>query len=192
MKVKRMTTPITDIIDQHLQVVEQLKSLSDSIHQVAQLILNAFKQGNKLLLCGNGGSAADAQHIAAEFTGRYQKEREPLPALALHTNISAITATGNDYSYDQIYEREVKAHGKKGDILIAISTSGQSKNILLAVQAAKERNLTTIGFTGQKGGKLKELCDLSLCVPSDFTPRIQESHILIGHILCELVEDACD
>ncbi len=192
MKVKRMTTPITDIIDQHLQVVEQLKSLSDSIHQVAQLILNAFKQGNKLLLCGNGGSAADAQHIAAEFTGRYQKEREPLPALALHTNISALTATGNDYSYDQIYEREVKAHGKKGDILIAISTSGQSKNILLAVQAAKKRNLTTIGFTGQKGGKLKELCDLSLCVPSDFTPRIQESHILIGHILCELVEDACD
>lgn len=187
-----MTTPITDIIDQHLQVVEQLKSLSDSIHQVAQLILNAFKQGNKLLLCGNGGSAADAQHIAAEFTGRYQKEREPLPALALHTNISAVTATGNDYSYDQIYEREVKAHGKKGDILIAISTSGHSKNILLAVQAAKERNLTTIGFTGSQGGKLKELCDLSLCVPSDFTPRIQESHILIGHILCELVEDACD
>lgn len=184
-----MTTPIITIIDQHVHVVEQLKSLRDPIHHVAQLVLHAFKQGNKVLLCGNGGSAADAQHIAAEFTGRYMKDRKPLPALALHTNGSALTAIGNDYGYDHIYEREVQAHGKAGDVLIALSTSGNSHNVLLAVSAAKARNLTTIGFTGRQGGELKALCDICLCVPSDLTPRIQEAHMLMGHILCELVED---
>lgn len=159
------------------------------ISEAAKLIAVAFKNGHRLYLCGNGGSAADAQHLAAEFTGRFYSDREPLPAEALHVNTSFLTAVANDYSYDQIYERAVKAHGRKGDVLIGISTSGNSRNIVLAQEEAKKRGMTVISFTGEGGGTMKESCDMLFNVPSRDTPRIQESHILIGHIICQLVEE---
>lgn len=159
------------------------------IEQAADIITEAFGKGHRLYLCGNGGSAADAQHLAAEFTGRFYTDRAPLPAEALHVNTSFLTAVANDYSYDQIYERAVRAHGKAGDVLIGISTSGNSKNILLAQQAAKAAGMFVISFTGASGGKMKDNCDLLLNIPSNDTPRIQESHILIGHIICQLVEE---
>ena len=159
------------------------------IEEVAFGIAGAFKNGNRLYLCGNGGSAADAQHLAAEFTGRFYSDREPLPAEAFHVNTSFLTAVANDYSYDQIYERAVKAYGRKGDVLIGISTSGNSKNIVLAQEEAKKRGMTVISFTGETGGKMKDSCDYLFNVPSKDTPRIQESHILIGHIICQLVEE---
>lgn len=159
------------------------------ISDVAGVIAAAFKNGHRLYLCGNGGSAADAQHLAAEFTGRFYSDREPLPAEALHVNSSFLTAVANDYSYDQIYERAIKAHGRKGDVLIGISTSGNSPNILLAQQEAKKRGMIVISFTGETGGKMKDSCDYLFNVPSKDTPRIQESHILIGHIICQLVEE---
>jgi D-sedoheptulose 7-phosphate isomerase len=159
------------------------------IEQAAAQIADAFRNGNKVLLCGNGGSAADAQHLAAEFTGRFYKDREPLPAEALHTNTSFITAVANDYSYDEIYQRAIKAHGKKDDVLIAISTSGNSKNCVLAMQEAMKREMLVIAFTGEGGGKMKENCHLLFNMPSNDTPRIQESHILVGHTICELVEE---
>lgn len=159
------------------------------IEEVSKLIANAFENGHRLYLCGNGGSAADAQHLAAEFTGRFYSDREPLPAEALHVNTSFLTAVANDYSYDQIYERAIKAYGRKGDVLIGISTSGNSKNILLAQKEAKERGMYVISFTGEGGGKMKDVCDYLFNVPSNDTPRIQESHILIGHIICQLVEE---
>ena len=159
------------------------------IEEVAFGIAGAFKNGNRLYLCGNGGSAADAQHLAAEFTGRFYSDREPLPAEALHVNTSFLTAVANDYSYDQVYERAVKAHGRKGDVLIGISTSGSSKNIILAQEEGKKRGMTVISFTGETGGKMKDSCDYLFNVPSKDTPRIQESHILIGHIICQLVEE---
>ncbi len=159
------------------------------IKEVADVIAEAFRNGQRLYLCGNGGSAADAQHLAAEFTGRFYSDREPLPAEALHVNTS-LTAVGNDYSYDQIYERAVKAHGRKGDVLIGISTSGNSKNVLLAQQEAQRRGMIVVSFTGETGGKMKDNCNYLFNVPSTDTPRIQESHILIGHIICQLVEEA--
>jgi len=159
------------------------------IEQAAAQIADAFRNGNKVLLCGNGGSAADAQHLAAEFTGRFYKDREPLPAEALHTNTSFLTAVANDYSYDEIYERAIKAHGKKGDVLIAISTSGNSKNCVLAMKEAMKREMLVIAFTGAGGGTMKENCHLLFNMPSTDTPRIQESHILVGHTICELVEE---
>ncbi len=160
------------------------------IKEVAEVIAEAFRNGQRLYLCGNGGSAADAQHLAAEFTGRFYSDREPLPAEALHVNTSFLTAVGNDYSYDQIYERAVKAHGRKGDVLIGISTSGNSKNVLLAQQEAQRRGMIVVSFTGETGGKMKDNCNYLFNVPSTDTPRIQESHILIGHIICQLVEEA--
>lgn len=159
------------------------------IEEVADIIARAFENGHRLYLCGNGGSAADAQHLAAEFTGRFYTDREPLPAEALHVNTSFITAVANDYSYDEIYLRAVKAHGRKGDVLIGLSTSGNSKNVLLAQKEAKERGMLVISFTGETGGKMKDYCDYLFNVPSTDTPRIQESHILIGHIICQLVEE---
>lgn len=159
------------------------------IETVSVLIADAFEKGNKVLFCGNGGSAADAQHLAAEFTGRFYTDRNPLPAEALHVNTSFVTAVANDYSYDEIYQRAVKAHGKSGDVLIAISTSGNSKNCLLAMQEAKNRNMLVVAFTGATGGKMKEQCHYLINVPSADTPRIQEAHILIGHTICQLVEE---
>jgi D-sedoheptulose 7-phosphate isomerase len=152
-------------------------------------IVQAFKHGNKVLFCGNGGSAADAQHLAAEFSGRFYTDRDALPAEALHCNSSYLTAVANDYSYDVIYSRLIKGIANKGDVLIGLSTSGNSKNIVNAFETAKEKEMVTIGFTGSTGGIMKSLSDYLLNVPSSDTPRIQESHIMLGHIICQLVEE---
>jgi D-sedoheptulose 7-phosphate isomerase len=162
---------------------------ADRIVQVAALIATAFREGHKVLLFGNGGSATDAAHIAAEFVGRYKRERTPLPAIALATDVAAITCIANDYGYDELFSRQVRAHGQKGDIAVAISTSGNSPNVLKGAAAARECGLTTIAWTGASGGKLAELADISFLVPSTVTARIQESHITLGHVLCELVEE---
>ncbi|WP_447860832.1 D-sedoheptulose-7-phosphate isomerase [Nitrospira calida] len=162
---------------------------ADRIAQVAQLIGRAFREGRKVLLFGNGGSSTDASHIAAEFVGRYHRDRAPLPAIALATDMAAITCIANDYAYDEIFARQVRAHGQKGDIAIAISTSGNSPNVLKGVQAAKEAGLMTIGWTGGTGGKLAGMVDYPFVVPSTVTARIQESHITLGHVLCELIEE---
>lgn len=164
--------------------------LLETISKVADEIVNTYKQNDgKVLFCGNGGSAADAQHIAAELSGRFYTDREPLFAEALHVNSSYMTAVANDYSYDEVYSRMVKAAGRKGDVLIGISTSGNSTNVVKAIEEANKRGMITIGMTGEKGGKMKDLCKYIINVPSNDTPRIQESHILIGHILCEIVEN---
>jgi len=162
---------------------------ADRIVEVARLLATAFREGRKVLLFGNGGSATDAAHIAAEFVGRYKRERAPLPAIALATDIAAITCIANDYGYDELFARQVRAHGQKGDIAIAISTSGNSANVLNGAAAARECGLTTIAWTGAAGGKLAGLVDYPFIVPSTVTSRIQESHITLGHILCELVEE---
>ena len=162
---------------------------ADRIAQVAKLMAGAFRDGRKVLLFGNGGSATDAAHIAAEFVGRYKRERAPLPAIALATDIAAITCISNDYGFDELFARQVRAHGQKGDIAIAISTSGNSLNVLKGVEAARACDLTTIGWTGGTGGKLGGLVEYPFVVPSIVTARIQESHITLGHVLCELIEE---
>ena len=163
--------------------------LADAIVGAAQIIIDAYRRGGKVLLIGNGGSAADAQHIAGELVGRFKLERKALPAMALTTNTSILTALGNDYHYDIVFARKVEAFANNSaDVLIAISTSGNSPNILRAVEVAKSRNISVIGFLGKGGGKLKTMVDLALIVPSDDTQRIQETHITIGHIICDLVE----
>jgi D-sedoheptulose 7-phosphate isomerase len=162
---------------------------ADRIAQVATLIAAAFREGRKVLLFGNGGSATDAAHIAAEFVGRYKRERKPLPALALATDIAAITCIANDYGFDELFARQIRAHGHKGDIAIAISTSGNSPNVLKGVAAARECGLMTIGWTGGTGGQLAALVDYPFVVPSPVTARIQETHITLGHVLCELAEE---
>lgn len=163
--------------------------LLSKVLQSIDIITSAFKAGNKVLFCGNGGSAADAQHLAAEFSGRFYKNRKALPAEALHCNTSYLTAVANDYSYDVIYSRLLEGIGTKGDVLIGLSTSGNSANIMNAFDVAKQTGITTIAFTGNTGGKMKDACDILLNVPSTDTPRIQESHIMLGHIICELVEE---
>jgi len=154
----------------------------------AEKITQSFTSDRKLMLCGNGGSAADAQHIAAEFVNRFLLERPPLPAIALTTDTSIITSVGNDYTFDEVFSKQVKAIGMEGDVLLAISTSGNSANVLSAVEAAKNQEIYTAGLTGGDGGKLATLVDLALVVKSDSTPRIQETHILAGHIICQLVD----
>ena len=164
----------------------------ESIHKVIELVVencvDAFRSDKKMLLCGNGGSASDAQHIAAELSGRFYKDRAPLYAEALHVNSSFITAVANDYGYEAAYARMVEAAGKSGDVMIGISTSGNSLNVVNAMEKAKEVGMITVGFTGNNGGKLKSICDYIIQIPSDDTPRIQEAHILVGHIICELIE----
>jgi len=164
------------------------EELLNHIGEVVDICVKSLNNGGKILFCGNGGSAADAQHLAAELSGRFYFDREPLYAEALHVNTSYLTAVANDYSYDEVYSRLVKAMGKKGDILIGLSTSGNSENIVNAFKTAKNLEMTTVGLTGESGGNMKDLSDLLLNVPSKDTPRIQESHILIGHIICELIE----
>ena len=159
------------------------------ITKVAELIVEAFNNGNKLLICGNGGSAADAQHLAAEFSGRYYLNRPPLHAEALHTNTSFMTAVSNDFSFDEVYARLIQGIGKQGDILIGMSTSGNSKNVIKALEEAKKKNIITIGFTGKANGNMKSYCDYLINIPSDDTPRIQECHLMLGHAICELVEN---
>lgn len=162
---------------------------ADRIVEVARLIARAFKEGHKILLFGNGGSSTDASHIAAEFVGRYHRDRAPLPAIALGTDMAALTCIANDYEYAEIFARQIRAHGLKGDIAIAISTSGNSPNVLRGVEAAREIGLTTVGWTGGNGGKLASLVEHCFIVPSTVTARIQESHITLGHVLCELIEE---
>ena len=159
------------------------------IIKVADLIVEAFNKGNKLLFCGNGGSAADAQHLAAEFSGKYYLNRPPLHAEALHTDTSFMTAVSNDFSFDEVYARLIKGIGKEGDILIGMSTSGNSKNVIKALEEAKKKNIITIGFTGKANGNMKSYCDYLINIPSDDTPRIQECHLMLGHAICELVEN---
>jgi len=158
------------------------------IIQSAEVIADAFKADRKLLICGNGGSAADAQHIAAEFVNRFMIERPPLPAVALSTDTSIITSIGNDYSFDQIFSKQIKAIGREGDVLLAISTSGESKNVITAVKVARDMGIKTIGLTGKGGGKMANMVDILLNVDSDVTPRIQEVHITAGHIICDLID----
>jgi len=182
---------IERIIKDSIQVKELLlkdTEIHNTILSVVDIICESFKNGNKVIFCGNGGSAADAQHLAAELSGRFYKDRKALPAEALHCNTSYLTAVANDYDYDSIYSRLVDGTMIKGDILIGISTSGNSKNIVKAFEVANQKNITTISLTGEDGGLLKDLSDYSLRVPSSDTPRIQECHILLGHIICEFVE----
>jgi D-sedoheptulose 7-phosphate isomerase len=170
--------------EQLLQDGKVLETLSDMITEGVR----CFKNGGKALFCGNGGSAADAQHLAAELTGRFYKDRRPLDAEALHVNTSFLTAVGNDYSYEEIYSRLIEAKGCKGDLLIGLSTSGTSPNVLRALQKAQSLGMITIGLTGESGGQMKDCCHYLLKVPSQDTPRIQEAHILLGHIFCEAIE----
>lgn len=188
-----MTNIIKSIIQSSIDVKQQVlqnEELIQTIQESVAVIVSAFKNGNKVLFCGNGGSAADAQHLAAEFSGRFYYDRKALPAEALHCNTSYITAVGNDYSYDVIYARLLEGMGNSGDVVVGLSTSGNSSNIVKAFEVAQQKGITTIGFTGATGGKMKELSNFLLNVPSTDTPRIQESHILIGHIICQLVEEA--
>ena len=182
---------INEIIKASIDVKQQLLAdeyLIDQIKTVTEVITKAFQNGNAVYFAGNGGSAADAQHLAAEFSGRFYKDRKALPSDALHCNSSYLTAVANDYSYDVIYARLLEGLAKPGDVLVGISTSGNSANIVKAFEMAKRIGVTTIGFTGAAGGKMKELGDYLINIPSTTTPRIQESHILVGHIICEWVE----
>lgn len=171
------------------QLVLGDKALLETINKVVGVITNAFKAGQRIYFCGNGGSAADAQHLAAEFSGRFYSDRKALPAEALHCNTSYLTAVANDYGYDLVYSRLIEGIGQEGDVLVGISTSGNSQNIIKAFQAARTIRMITIAFTGDSGGSLKPLTDYLLNIPSKDTPRIQESHIMIGHIICQLVEE---
>lgn len=187
-----MTDKIKSIIEASVAVKQQVAgdaTMLNKIAAISDLLTARLQAGNKILFCGNGGSAADAQHLAAEFSGRFYTDRKALPAEALHCNTSYLTAVANDYSYDVVYARLVGGIGNTGDVLIGLSTSGNSTNIIKAFEAAHDKGMTTIGFTGSTGGKMKDQSDLLINVPSTDTPRIQESHMLIGHIICQLVEE---
>jgi D-sedoheptulose 7-phosphate isomerase len=187
-----MTNNIIRIIRESIAVKEAIckdEALLQTIQQVAGVITGSLQQNHKVLFCGNGGSAADAQHLAAEFSGRFYKDRTPLYAEALHCNTSYMTAVGNDYGYDQVYARILRGIGQEGDVLVGISTSGNSTNILEAYKVAKEKGMIVVSMTGFSGGKMRENSDYLLNMPSSDTPRIQESHITVGHIICEIVEN---
>ena len=175
-------------LDEHAQVVAKMVALEKDIASAGELCANALEQGNRIYLCGNGGSAADAQHIASELVGRFVSDRRSLPAIALTTDTSALTAIGNDYGYDDVFSRQAGGLCREGDVLIAISTSGNSKNVLKAVDVAHTVGSYVIGLSGKSGGALDAKCDVSLVVPSDVTARIQEMHIVIGHLICALIE----
>jgi len=183
-----------ELIQSRIQISIEVKvKIMDNvaiIGETAKLIIDAYRNGKKVILFGNGGSAADAQHIAAELVGKYYMDRRPLPAEALTVNTSSLTAIGNDYAFERIFARQVEALGNPGDVAIGISTSGNSPNVIEAIRAAKKKGMSTIGLTGAEGGRLKNEVDYCICVPSKDTPRIQEAHILIGHIWCELIERA--
>lgn len=179
---------ITDSLKAHIKVFEKLLSAKEIIENCAGTIIETLKTGNKILICGNGGSAADAQHIAAEFVGRYETERRAFPAIALTTDTSALTALANDYGFERVFSRQVEAHGKPGDLLIAVSTSGDSANVNAAVMTARRIGCKTIGLTGAAGKKLASLCDACILIPEKRTARIQEAHIAIAHLWCELVD----
>ena len=172
------------------QLILQDETLLEQINRSAECITHAFQQKKRLYLCGNGGSAADAQHLAAEFSGRFYSDRKALPAEALHTNTSYLTAVANDYGYDRVYARLIEGITEPGDVLIGLSTSGNSHNIVKAFEAARALGVITVGLTGNDGGKMKELSDYWIGIPSSDTPRIQEAHITVGHIICQLVEES--
>lgn len=187
-----MTQKITDILKASVAVKEKVindAALIATIQTLTELMVAAFNKGNKVLFCGNGGSAADAQHLAAEFSGRFYTDRNPLPSEALHCNTSYLTAVANDYGYEFVYSRLLKGMGKEGDIIVGLSTSGNSGNILKAFEQARTMGITTVAFTGDTGGKMKDLSDYLVNIPSNDTPRIQECHITVGHIICQLVEE---
>jgi D-sedoheptulose 7-phosphate isomerase len=177
-------------LNNHQEVISKvIQTLLLPIEKGCAIITETVLNGNKLLIAGNGGSASDAQHIAAEFTGRFVKERKALAAIALSTDTSALTAISNDYGFEQVFARQLEALAQPGDLFLAISTSGNSANVLKALEAAKKAGCKTLGLSGRDGGKMNELCDLNIVVPSDITARIQEMHILIGHIFCKAVDD---
>ncbi len=181
---------IKDEFSSHLETINKvIETMEDNLTLASQLAVETLKNGNKILLCGNGGSAADAQHIAAELTGRYKTERRGLPGIALTTDTSALTAIGNDYGYDRVFDRQVEALANKGDLIIGISTSGNSKNIVSALKLGRELGCKTLGFSGRDGGAMNEVCDINLIVPSNNTPRIQEMHILFGHTICQIIDN---
>lgn len=184
-----MSLEIKDLIGEIVENFSKLKNKSDDIQKIANLWIEALQNGNKVIFCGNGGSAADSQHLAAELMGRYKFDRNPMPALSLTTDTSALTAIGNDYGYNKVFSRPLKGIGQKGDVLVGISTSGNSENILDAFRVARENGIKTVALTGNSGGKMKELADIALNVPSDVTNNIQEMHIACGHMICGLVEE---
>jgi len=187
-----MMDKIKDIIQDSIDVKQKIlqqEELLQTVKEVVPLIINAFKKGNRVYFCGNGGSAADAQHLAAEFSGRFYTDRKALPSEALHCNTSYMTAVGNDYSYEVVYARLIDGIANEGDVLVGLSTSGNSANIVKAFETAREKKVITIGFTGASGGVMKAVSDYLINIPSTDTPRIQESHITIGHIICQLVEE---
>ncbi len=184
-KIKNIIQASIDTKQQVLQNPELLAT----VEKVIDVITSAFKKGNRVYFCGNGGSAADAQHLAAEFSGRFYTDRKALPAEALHCNTSYLTAVANDYGYDVVYSRMIDGIGEKGDVLIGLSTSGNSGNIIKAFEVAREKGIVTIAFTGITGGQMKSVSDYLINIPSADTPRIQESHITIGHIICQMVEE---
>ena len=179
---------INQEVNEHISVANSLFMQSEEIVNCAKICINSLESGNKILLFGNGGSASDAQHIAAELVGRYKSERNGLPAIALTTDTSIITSIGNDFGYDKIFSRQVEAIANEGDVLIGISTSGQSDNVISALKLAKKINCTSVGMSGRGGGEMNEICDVNLVVKSEDTARIQEMHILIGHIICNLID----
>ncbi|MCF8448704.1 MAG: D-sedoheptulose 7-phosphate isomerase [Taibaiella sp.] len=186
-----MQHKIKEIIQASVDTKQRLLNdpvLMGTIEKVTEVITNAFANGNKVLFCGNGGSAADAQHLAAEFSGRFYTDRDPLPSEALHCNSSYMTAVANDYGYDVVYSRMIKGMGKPGDVLVGLSTSGNSVNIINAMEQSRKIGMINVVLSGEGGGKLRTMCDYLINVPSNDTPRIQESHIMVGHIICELVE----
>ena len=187
-----MKSRITNCINESIKVKELVLTDTKILNNIEEIVVKsveAFNADKKMLLCGNGGSASDAQHIAGELSGKFYLDRRPLFAEALHVNSSFVTAVANDYGYDNIYSRMVEAAGRDGDILIGISTSGNSTNVVNAIEKANKIGMTTIGFTGEKGGKMNDICDITIRIPSTDTPRIQESHILVGHIICQLIEE---
>jgi D-sedoheptulose 7-phosphate isomerase len=184
-KIKKIIKASIDTKQSVLQNEGLLKTIAASV----DVIVTAFRNGKRVYFCGNGGSAADAQHLAAEFSGRFYTDRKALPAEALHCNTSYLTAVGNDYGFEEIYSRLIDGIGEQGEVLVGLSTSGNSPNILKAFKTAKKKEMITIGFTGKSGGEMRPLCDHLINIPSTDTPRIQESHIMVGHIICQLVEE---
>lgn len=185
-----MENRIKEEFEGHLETIKKvIETMEGPLEEASKLAVDTLKAGNKILFFGNGGSAADAQHIAAELTGRYKTERRGLPGIALTTDTSALTAIGNDYGYDRVFDRQVESLANEGDLLLGISTSGNSKNVINAFKIGKEIGCKIIGFTGRDGGEMNNYCDVNLVVPSDDTPRIQEMHILFGHTICQIIDD---
>jgi D-sedoheptulose 7-phosphate isomerase len=180
---------IQAVWNEHLEAAQALLGLTAAVSSAVDIIASSLAAGGQLLVAGNGGSAADAQHITAELTGRFVRERQPLRALALHANTSALTAIGNDYGFEYVFARELTAHARPGDVLLAISTSCNSRNVLYAIEAARRKKVSVVGLTGELGGEMRAACDLCICVPSKSTARVQEMHITIGHAICELLEE---